>query len=341
MPDGLLWDVDDWLDDMTTDPDELTLLWQVLSASFQPNRIWGKSIWLYSREGNNGKGTFGQLIKNIVGAGNYSSLSVAQFKDTFSKTALLSSSVNICDENDADVYIDSVSDFKASITGDDIIINIKHRDAITFKYHGLNIQMLNGLPKTKDKTGSFYRRIIILPFTKSFTNNGERKYIKHDYINREDVLEYVLAKAVLVDDFDEFIEPEQCTQLLSQYELDNNPVNQFWDEFRDQFVWDLLPYNFTYDLFRSWSKRTNPSGKPMQRNTFIAELATMLKYDEEWTCGEDSQITTATRITKEEPLIREYELWSWLNDRGRFDIDDIKRTYRGFVKTKDNNKGEE
>ena len=55
------------------------------------------------------------------------------------------------------------------------------------------VQCVNEMPRTKDKSESFYRRQIFIPFTKCYTGI-ERKYIKNDYLNRKDVLEYVLYK---------------------------------------------------------------------------------------------------------------------------------------------------
>jgi len=49
--------------------------------------------------------------------------------------------------------------------GDDILINRKFEKPIAVQIKAINIQMLNGLPKTKDKSDSFYRRLIIVPFS--------------------------------------------------------------------------------------------------------------------------------------------------------------------------------
>ena len=168
--DGYKWDVESWIEDiMSDDKDSATLIWQVIADCLQPNHSRHKSIWFYSEKGNNGKGTVGQLIKNLVGRGNYSSLSVSDFNHEFLKETLLGVAANISDENDVDIFIDSVKDYKASITGDDININRKYEKPLRVQFFGANIQMMNGLPKTKDRSDSFYRRLILVPFLKSFT----------------------------------------------------------------------------------------------------------------------------------------------------------------------------
>jgi putative DNA primase/helicase len=308
--DGAYWDVETWLSGLSVTPEVNELLWQVIAASLQPNRGMNKSIWFYSESGNNGKGTVGQLIKNLLGKGNYSSLSVVDFNHEFKKQDLLGVAANIADENDVDKYIDSVKDYKASITGDDVIINRKHKDPVRVQFRGLNIQMMNGLPKTKDKTGSFYRRLIIVPFIKSFTNNGEKSYIKSDYIARKEVLEYVLFKALSLT-FDEFIVPQASAYLLDQYREKNNPVLDFWNELHEEFVWDLIPNKFLYDLYQKWFERSNPSGTVIGQRTFYDQLSPIIDADGEWEnhIGTDkTNIRTGDKMDDDEPLITEYGL---------------------------------
>ncbi|RDW20077.1 hypothetical protein CWR48_04960 [Oceanobacillus arenosus] len=344
-PDGYQWDVESWIKDLFNgDQEVIELIWQVIADSLQPNTSRHKSIWFYSEKGNNGKGTLGQLIKNLLGKGNYASLSVADFNHEFSKETLLGVAANIADENDVNTYLESAKDFKASITGDDININRKHKSMLRMKFLGTNIQMMNGMPKTKDKTDSFYRRIIPVPFLKSFTNNGERKYIKDDYINRKDVLEYVLHKVLHID-FDEFIMPLASAQLLSDYKENNDPVLDFWNELKDEWAWSLLPTQFVYDIYRQWRLMNNPSGKTLKKREFLDNLATIIESQGEWVDSRTKNVRSSGRMDKGEPLIRMYGLdkkdssgncgvWSNflydLQTHNGHTIYSRKDTYRGF-----------
>lgn len=309
-PDGYRWDVESWIKDLAEDDDIETLLWQVIADCLQPHHSRHKSIWFYSEKGNNGKGTIGQLIKNLLGKGNYASLSVADFKHEFLKETLLSTAANISDENDVDIFIDSIKDYKASITGDDININRKYEKPLRIQFLGTNIQMMNGLPKTKDKSDSFYRRLILVPFLKSFTNNGERKYIKNDYINDTGVLEFVLHKALQME-FDEYIIPEASAVLLASYKEKNNPVLEFWNELKDEFVWDLLPTSFLYDLYVKWFEMSNPSGKVISKRTFSDSLTAVIHaQNEPWEIktGPNDKVRSTGRMDQDEPLISTYGL---------------------------------
>jgi len=350
-PDGYKWDVESWIHDLAdNDDDTATLIWQVIADCLQPHYSRKKSIWFYSEKGNNGKGTVGQLIKNLLGPGNYASLSVAEFKHEFLKETLIGVAANIADENDVEMFIDSIKDYKASVTGDDVIINRKYLTPIRLQFLGANIQMMNGLPKTKDKSDSFYRRLILVPFLRSFTNNGERGYIKDDYIHRQPVLEYVLYK-VLHMDFDEYIVPEKSSVLMDSYREKNNPVLEFWNELKDRFKWQLIPTQFAYDLFISWFDINNPSGKPPSKRTFIDTLnAVVNASDDEWEVknGQNDKVRSQGRMDDDEPLITEFGLDQplkgnkpspWVNPNfngtNKQDIRNFPRrpTYRGYVRT--------
>ncbi|MFD1363402.1 DNA primase family protein [Lentibacillus salinarum] len=344
-PDGYQWDVESWMTDLFNgDQEVIELIWQVIADCLQPNHSRHKSIWFYSEKGNNGKGTLGQLIKNLLGKGNYASLSVADFNHEFSKDTLLGVAANIADENDVNTYLESSKDFKASITGDDININRKHKSMLRMKFLGTNIQMMNGMPKTKDKTDSFYRRILPVPFLKSFTNNGERKYIKDDYINRRDVLEYVLHKALSLD-FEEFILPRASAQLLSDYKENNDPVLDFWNELKNEWAWSLLPTQFVYDVYKQWRIMNNPNGKTLKKREFFDNLVPIIESQGEWVDSRKKSVRSAGRMDKGEPLIKTYGLYK--ND-GRGNLGpwnylayDEQRLSNGIVssKRKDTYKG--
>ena len=339
--DGVKWDVDSWIRSIASDDPEIEiLLWEVISDFVQSNYTRNKSIFLYSDKGNNGKGTYGELLENIVGNENVSHLAVKDFKHEFLKEQLIGKVGNIAHENDVDDYIDSVRDFKATITGDNIIINRKYEKPMSFQFKGTNIQMFNGLPKTRDKSDSFYRRILLVPFLQSFTNNGERTDIKNKFIHMRDVHEYVLNRALHID-FEEFTIPKVSAQLLDQYKEDNNPVIDFWVEFEPEFQWSLLPSGFLYDLFTTHYDRVNPTGKVMSRQSFLAQLRVHLDTSgSEWEDKTDrnSKVATSQRMDADEPLISEYNLQTWMdqtykgNDMTKMRDFKRKATYRGFVR---------
>lgn len=309
-PDGTTWDVEAWIRSLTDDPEIVELLWQVLGAVVRPGEAWDKAIFLFSTRGNNGKGTFCVLLRNLCGDGTHTSLQIADFGKEFYLEKLLTASAIITDENDVGDYIDHAGNFKAVVTHDTISINRKYKPAIPFRFTGIMVQCINGLPRFRDKSGSLYRRFLTIPFEKCFTGQ-ERKYIKNDYLNRPEVLEYVLHK-VLHTDYHQFSEPAACKRLLAEYKTDNDTIRQFAEEFLSQFVWDLLPFTFLYELYVSWMKRNYPGTKPLGRNNFLHDFLDILAEYPDWE-SQKKEYTSKGRMDKSEPLIGEYDLENWYN----------------------------
>lgn len=257
--DGTDWDVESWMNDLSDDHEVVESLWEILGAIIRPNVPWGKSAWFYSESGNNGKGTLCELMRELCGETTYASVPLSDFSKDFMLEPLTQATAIIVDENDVGTYIDKAANLKAVVTGDVIQINRKFKSPIAYRFKGFMVQCLNEMPKIRDKSDSFYRRQLFIPFTKCFTG-AERKYIKHDYLHRQDVLRYVLHR-VLHMDYYELRVPDSCKEALNEYKEFNDPIRQFVNEIFPELQWDLIPFSFLYDLYGAWYKKTSEKGK--------------------------------------------------------------------------------
>lgn len=310
--DGTDWDFDSWLRDVAGDQELEEVLWQVISASVRPNVPFNKAVFLYSRQGNNGKGTILQLIRNLWGAENCCSLSVADFDKDFMLTPLLNAAIVLGDENPVGYSLDNADKFKLCVTHDPVEVNIKFQQPKKYRFKGLIIECVNEILRFKDKTGSIARRELIIPFSKSFTG-AERKYIKTDYIARTDVLEYVLYRALNMN-FYNFSEPQACREALIDQREMNDPIRQFWVELSQQFVWDLLPTDFLYELYKAWIRKNIPNCHLKGKRSFIDELADIAREGNEWQyTGRNQARVTKQMSATPEPLIAAYDLVDWKN----------------------------
>ena len=316
--DGSDWDVESWMKELSDDPEVVNLLWEILGAIIRPHVPWNKSAWFYSESGNNGKGTLCELMRSLCGDGSYASIPLADMGKDFALEPLTRTSAIIVDENNVGTFIDKAAALKAIITSDVVSINRKFKTPISFKCHHFMVQCLNEMPKVKDKSDSFFRRQLFVPFTKCFTG-VERKYIKADYLHREDVLQYVLWR-VLNMNYYTLSEPEVCKQALAEYREYNDPVRQFAQDILEEARWTLLPSTLLYQAFQKWTERNNPAGKDriMGRNTFFNEFQKVLKDFPEWAWADkkngcDKKIKGEGRMEVFEPLLEKYDLTDWMN----------------------------
>lgn len=335
--DGTDWDVESWLKELSDDPEIVDLLWQIMSAIIRPYVRWNKCAFFVSSKGNNGKGTLCELMRNLCGKNSYASIPLSDFGKEFALEPLIRTQAIIVDENDVGAYIDKAGNLKAVVTNDVISINRKFKTPIAYQFYGFMVQCLNDYPRIKDKSDSWYRRQLFIPFDKCFTGK-ERRYIKTDYIKRPEVLEYVLYR-VLHTDFYELSEPEACKQALDEYKDFNDPVRQFLDEMLPQLAWDLAPFGFLYDLYKSWFHKNSPSGLVQGRNTFIADVLNVLGSFPDWYCqGKTVTVRPGKRITVPEPLILEYGLVDWRSktymgsDPDRIAMPTLRKGYHGLLR---------
>ena len=97
--------------------------------------------------------------------------------------------------------------------------------------------------------------------------------------------------------------------------------------------------SFLFDLYVAWFRKNSPSGSVQGRNTFINDLVNLLPNYQEWACPDKkTPIHPGTRMSKPEPLIREYNLTAWSNPAcpdtksPNWCVPCIKTSYRGIVR---------
>ena len=335
--DGTDWDVESWMEGLSKDPEVVNVLWQILGAIIRPNVAWNKSAWFYATSGNNGKGTLCALMRNLCGEGTHASIKLSDFSKDFILEPLLHASAIIVDENDVGGFIDQAANLKAVITNDVIQMNRKFKTPISFQFRGFMVQCLNELPRFRDKSDSFYRRQLFVPFTKCFTGI-ERKYIKSDYLKRTDVLEYVLHR-ILHSNYYALSEPVACRMALEEYKDFNDPIRQYAGDILPQLVWDFVPFGFLYDVYKVWFKQNSPSGSIQGRNTFINDLVNVLPMTQDWVCqGKNVLVRVRGMMDQPEPLIAKYDLNDWKNptytggDWKKLCMPVLAQRYRGIMR---------
>lgn len=312
------WDVESWMSELSDDPGIVNLLWQLIGAAARPLVRWGKCVFFFSRSGNSGKGTLCELMRNLCGRGSYASISLADFLSEFRLEELVHANAIIVDENDVGLHVERAASFKAVVTQDVLQINRKYKMPISIRPMCFMVQCINELPRYKDKSDSLYRRQLIIPFGKCFTG-AERKYIKDDYLSRQDVLEYVLYRVLHMPDYYELSEPAACKRLLEEYKEYNDPVRAFLNETLEAANWDFLPAPFLYDAYKGWVAENCPSGKMTGKNMFYADVMEAVKNNPDWywpvdAKGKKMDVRVGNKITMDvlEPLYLQYGLaYTW------------------------------
>ena len=260
------FDIDAWLSSIACGDEEVvTLLWQIMNELINPNHTRGKIIFLYGPSGNNGKGTFQSLMMNIIGKNNISTLKPHEFQERFKIAQLIGKVCNIGDDI-SDAYIDDISNLMSIATGDAITVEEKGKPAFTLISKACCMFSGNSLPKSRNKEG-WGRRILIVPFNADFSGQVNDPRIKDEYMNRQDVKEYVLKK-VLEMDFDNFTIPKAVQREIEDYQIENDNVRAYIEDVyieNDYHLLERIPIDFITEDYLDWLeskklKRLKPYG---------------------------------------------------------------------------------
>src|SRR5699024_5772477 len=87
-------------------------------------------------------------------------------------------------------------------------------------------------------------------------------------------------------------------------------IDSFIDEVINECVWDLLPITFIYDLYKEYRNRNFPTSDLLNRDELMRKLETVL---DNWERRNHSVRVTNNNMSKDEPLISEYNLERFIN----------------------------
>lgn len=211
------------------------LLEESIGYSFYRRNELGKAFIL-TGDGANGKSTFLDLVKHILGDKNISALDLRELGDRFSTCMLFGVLANIGDDiGDEFLQGSTVAIFKKIVTGNRIKAEFKGKDSFTFDPYVKPFFSANDMPRMRDKTGAVMRRLVMIPFNARFTKDDPDydPYIKYKLI-KEDSLQYLIALAIeglkRVLHNNEFTKSKKVEKALIDYEEENNPVIAFVNE---------------------------------------------------------------------------------------------------------------
>lgn len=203
------------------------LLEECIGYCFYARNELGKAFILVG-DGSNGKSTFIDFIKSLLGEENISSLDIKELGDRFKSAELFGKMANLGDDI-ADEFIADPSTFKKLVTGDRINAERKGCDPFEFNNYAKLLFSANNIPRIKDKTGAVQRRLVIIPFDAVFSKNDPdyRPYIKYE-LREQECLEYIALLGLnglrRVLEHRAFTESDRVEKQLRDYELTNNPI---------------------------------------------------------------------------------------------------------------------
>lgn len=217
------------------DKDVRNLLEEMIGyCMFRRNEL-GKAFIL-TGAGSNGKSTFLNMLKTMIGRKNLSVLDLKKLDDRFSTVMLFNKLANIGDDI-SDEFITDAASFKKIVTGETIDAEQKGQPKFDFEPYVKLIFSANNIPrigKGRDSS-AIMRRLVIVPFNANFTSDSpDFKPFIGDDLRSQESMEYLIQlglkalKRLLQER--KFTTNEAMQQELEEFEETNNPVLGFFHE---------------------------------------------------------------------------------------------------------------
>ena len=192
----------------------------------------GKSFIL-TGSGANGKSTYLDMIRTMLGGGNISSLDLSELCSEFKNSTIVGKLANIGDDISGD-FIPDVSIFKKLCTGEALTFNEKFKQPFQASTYAKLLFSANEVPRMGKSRDSYAikRRVVLVPFKARFTKEDPdySPFIKYELREPENV-EYLIKMAVeglkCVLENKEFTTCEAIEEEMNEYENQNNSVVSF------------------------------------------------------------------------------------------------------------------
>lgn len=235
------------------DPSIVALLQECIGYCFYRRNELGKAFIL-TGDKSNGKSTFLDVIKYMLGDENISALDLKELGDRFSTSMMFGKLANLGDDIGDDFLSGTqVSTFKKIVTGNRIKAEWKGQDPFEFNPYIKMLFSANDIPRMKDKTGAVLRRLVIIPFNATFSvaDPDFDPYIKYKLVEQGSI-EYLIRVGIeglrRVIQQNHFTQSERVDREIKEYEEENNPIAGFIE---DQGV-DMIENQLTADVYKRY-----------------------------------------------------------------------------------------
>ena len=210
------------------------------ACMYRSNNLCGGKAFILTGSGSNGKSTFLNMVKTLLGKKNVSVLDMKKLNDRFSTVMMYGKLANIGDDI-SDNFIDDSAEFKKIVTGETIDAEQKGQPKFDFDPYVKLIFSANNLPrigKGRDSS-AIIRRLVIIPFTANFKRNDgsyDDPFIG-EKLRSQDAIEYLVKlgiqglKRLLINKV--YTTSERLQEELTEYEEMNNPILGFFKEMED------------------------------------------------------------------------------------------------------------
>ena len=170
-------EADRFLDSLAKgDQTVVTALCEIIGACMCSRRVLSQSPMLIGRGGtpdataSNGKSTYLNVLRALLGPENVSSLDIATLGQRFQAARVVGKLANLGDDiPDGFLRGEELALFKKLVTGDQIYTDVKGGEGYEFRPSATFVFSMNTIPRLTDTTEGVFRRLAFVPFRNVFS----------------------------------------------------------------------------------------------------------------------------------------------------------------------------
>lgn len=266
------------------DADVVAALKEVMGACMCSKRVLSQSPMLIGRAGgasgkaSNGKSTFLNWLRQILGTENVSSLDISTLGQRFQAGRVVGKLANLGDDiPDGFLKGDELSIFKKLVTGDAIYTDVKNGDGYEFRPSASMVFSMNSVPRLSDTTDGIFRRLAFIPLrrrfapgTPGFDPDIAAKLSKPDVLKRGAALG-LLGLAELIEAGSLAVIPDMAAE-VEEVKQDNDSVTRWlFEECVEVADVDGRPTSKVFNEYYEWCKGAGERN-PCSLRTFSSRM---------------------------------------------------------------------
>lgn len=275
----------------TTLGDELIpLIQELIGVCLYPLTDKTHSCFFLIGSGSNGKSILMQTITNIVPVNLRSGLAVEDYDKRFVNSGVKGKTLNI-NMDDPTTYIEKSGNFKKVMAGEEMAVERKGIDVEIINPILTHISSFNNMPVVKDKSDGFFRRLITIPFAKTFGTPEEFELGLCDAIKDKNLLSKIMQELDIITAWGieglyrvieqgyEFSEVEQTSDLKDGYRLNNDTIAMWCKEcivrHKELKNSDCINTTRLFNAYKEWCQHNGYNH--VMRSNFNAQIEVELR----------------------------------------------------------------
>jgi putative DNA primase/helicase len=253
-------------------PDDVELIYELVGYLVVPDQSL-QTAMMFLGEGANGKSTLLNLITDLLGHRNVSSVALHRLdEDRFSVAELEGKLANVFADLDARA-LNASSMFKSITGGDAVTGERKYANAFTFTPYARLLFSANEPPPTPDSSDAFYRRWQIVPFERRFDpGKADRQLGRHLSTPQElsGLLNQGLCRLKGVRERGAFIASDTGVKAKERFRVDSDSVAGFIEDACERGGEARVPKARLYSAYKGWC--LDSSRKPRGKQKFNRQV---------------------------------------------------------------------